>query len=118
MTSSYTTRVRRVVVSGIAAAAMACTTALLSAGPATAQPLDSAPGAAASCYVGQVPIVLDTTWVRVGPGLGSPNLYTLGVGAGFRITAGPIDNDGIRWWKGHGNGLADGWTPEYNLSCR
>lgn len=121
MTESRATRTCRVVSGFIASAAAVLTTALLPAGTAAAQPLDTAAApvtALASCSVGQVPIVLDNTWVRQGPGLGSPALYTLYVGAGFRITGGPIDNDGIRWWKGHGNGLPDGWTPEYNLSCR
>ncbi|GAA1307971.1 hypothetical protein [Saccharothrix xinjiangensis] len=121
MTGSRATRMRRVAGGVIASAAVAFTTALLPTATAAAQPLDPAASPVtiqASCHVGQVPIVLANTWVRQGPGLGSPSLYTLTVGAGYRITAGPIDNDGIRWWKGHGNGLADGWTPEYNLSCR
>ncbi len=110
----------RRIASGMAAAAVACTAALLSAGPAAAQPVDTAPSGdvgVLACSVGAVPIVVTNTWVRQGPSLSSPNLYTLVSGQAFRITGGPIDNDGIRWWHGNGNGQPEGWTPEYNLSC-
>lgn len=121
MTSSRTNRARRVAVSGIAAAVLACTAALVSTGTAAAKPLDVTPAGGGvgvyACSVGAVPIVISNTWVRQGPSLSSPVLYTIPSGLAFRITGGPIDNEGIRWWHGHGNGQADGWTPEYNLSC-
>lgn len=114
MTTSRGTKVRRSIGTGLAAAALATGAAALIPATAAAETV----GVTATCAPGQVPLVLANTWVRSGPGLSASVLYQLDVGAGYRITAGPIDNDGIRWWKGNGNGLAEGWTPEYNLSCR
>lgn len=120
---SATKKVRRAATTGAAAAALAFTTALLPTGTAAAHQLDTASThdvaiAIPACGIGMVPIVVENTWVREGPSVNSFVYYQLNSGSGFRITGGPIANNGIVWWKGHGNGLIDGWTPEHNLSCR
>jgi hypothetical protein len=102
------TKMRRAATLGIAAVALTATAAL-------------APGAASasttSCGVGQVPLVNQNTWVRGGPGFAFGPMYTIQQWFAFRIVAGPASADGLVWWYGHGNGQADGWAPQQNLTC-
>ncbi len=96
------TSARRTVAAGLAGLALAASTVVISAETAyaTTQTL---------CNVNQ------NTWVRVDPGF-TTVLYTIPSGGGFRIVGGPAFADGLWWWKGHGNGLSDGWAPDQNLT--
>jgi hypothetical protein len=87
-----TTTVRRAVVAGVGALAVA---AALPAGVASATPIP-----------GQVCNLNQNTWVRATEG--GSMLYTIPAGGGFRVDH---LNQQETWIFGHGNGHSDGWIP-------